>query len=74
MSIVVFVNRFLSGAIALSYLSMANALTPAGSFFTFAAISAVSVFFYMACVPETKGKTLEQVLSITFSPNQITDN
>jgi MFS family permease len=60
-SIAVFINRFLSGAIALSYLSMANALTPAGSFFTFAAISAISVIFYMVCVPETKGKTLEQI-------------
>eukprot|EP00612_Vaucheria_litorea_P001025 CAMPEP_0171452226 /NCGR_PEP_ID=MMETSP0945-20130129/415_1 /TAXON_ID=109269 /ORGANISM="Vaucheria litorea, Strain CCMP2940" /LENGTH=512 /DNA_ID=CAMNT_0011976843 /DNA_START=64 /DNA_END=1599 /DNA_ORIENTATION=- len=60
-SIVVFVNRFLSGAIALSYLSIAEALTPAGSFFAFAIISAISIFFYALCVPETKGKTLEQI-------------
>ena len=61
MSMVVFINRFLSGAIALSYLSMAEALTPAGSFYAFAAISLVSIFFYALCVPETRGKTLEQV-------------
>eukprot|EP00611_Tribonema_gayanum_P017128 TRINITY_DN2967_c0_g2_i2.p2 TRINITY_DN2967_c0_g2~~TRINITY_DN2967_c0_g2_i2.p2 ORF type:complete len:205 (-),score=65.61 TRINITY_DN2967_c0_g2_i2:214-828(-) len=60
-SLVVFVNRFLSGAIALSYLSIAAAITPQGSFFLFAGISAISVAFYALCVPETKGKTLEQI-------------
>ncbi|CAM9622014.1 unnamed protein product, partial [Phaeothamnion confervicola] len=61
MSIVIFVNRLLSGIIALSYESVANALTAAGSFYMFAAISFCSIFFYYFKVPETGGKTLEQI-------------
>jgi Sugar (and other) transporter len=43
---------------------MIQALTPAGSFYGFAIISAASVFFYALVVPETKGKTLEQVNTV----------
>lgn len=60
-SLVVFVNRLLSGVIATSFLTIANALTPGGAFLMFAIISLMSVFFYYFCVPETKGKTLEQI-------------
>jgi hypothetical protein len=63
MSLVVFINRLMSGVIALSYVSISHALTPAGSFLGFAVLSAVSVVFYYKCVPETAGKTLEEVCS-----------
>lgn len=46
MSVVIFVNRMMSGVIALSYQSMSDAMTPAGSFYFFSALSAVSVAFY----------------------------
>ena len=32
-----------------------------GTFFVFAAISALSVAFVYKCVPKTKGKSLEQI-------------
>jgi Sugar (and other) transporter len=66
MSLVVFTNRLMSGVIALSYVEIVRALTAAGSFLAFTALSAVSVVFYYKCVPETAGKTLEQVRSMSF--------
>nr|ACF82595.1 unknown [Zea mays] len=45
----------------MSFLSMARAISVAGMFFVFAAISTISVLFVYFCVPETKGKTLEQI-------------
>lgn len=50
MSVVIFVNRMMSGIIALSYQSMSDAMTKSGSFFFFAALSAISVFFYFFMV------------------------
>ncbi|CAM9689067.1 unnamed protein product [Scytosiphon promiscuus] len=61
MSVVIFVNRMMSGVIALSYQSLSEAMTPAGSFYFFSALSAVSVAFYYFLVPETRGRTLEQI-------------
>lgn len=63
MGLVIFVNRFMSGIIALTYESVASAMTPAGSFYMFAALSAMSVLFYAWEVPETFGKSLEDITS-----------
>lgn len=54
-------SRVSSGVIAMSFLSMSRAITVAGTFFLFAVISAMSVVFVHTCVPETKGKSLEQI-------------
>ncbi|RWW34226.1 hypothetical protein GW17_00001016 [Ensete ventricosum] len=54
-------NRLSSGLIAMSFLSMCRAITVAGTFFIFSAISAMSVIFINMHVPETKGKSLEQI-------------
>lgn len=60
-SCVVFVNRALSGIIALSFLSLSEALSVGGAFYLFMSCAAISVFFYVFCVPETMGKTLEEI-------------
>ncbi|GAB4824966.1 Probable polyol transporter 4 [Ancistrocladus abbreviatus] len=57
-------NRVCSGLVAMSFLSVASAITMAGAFFTFSAISVVAVVFVYILVPETKGKTLEQIESL----------
>ncbi|THG23716.1 probable polyol transporter 4 [Camellia sinensis] len=54
-------SRVSSGVIAMSFLSVSRAITVAGTFFVFAAISSLAVAFVYTCVPETKGKSLEQI-------------
>ncbi|KAL3632312.1 putative polyol transporter 4 [Castilleja foliolosa] len=54
-------NRVCSGFVAMSFLSVADAITVGGTFFLFSAISALAVAFVYKCVPETKGKSLEQI-------------
>ncbi|KAI7740980.1 hypothetical protein M8C21_006891 [Ambrosia artemisiifolia] len=54
-------NRVCSGVVAMSFLSVSRAISMAGTFFIFTVISAVSVGFVYKLVPETKGKSLEQI-------------
>nr|QCU55129.1 polyol transporter [Camellia fraterna] len=63
-------NRVCSGLIAMSFLSMAPAITVAGTFFIFSAVSAVSVAFVYTLVPETKGKSLEQIEALFQSEHE----
>jgi len=56
-------NRVTSGAVAMSFLSVCHAISVSGAFAAFAAISALSVLFVHKFVPETSGKTLEQIES-----------
>ncbi|ONK64024.1 uncharacterized protein A4U43_C07F21320 [Asparagus officinalis] len=57
-------NRLSSGFVAMSFLSMSEAISVGGTFFIFSAISALSVVFVYFCVPETKGKSLEEIESL----------
>ncbi|XP_023743044.1 probable polyol transporter 4 [Lactuca sativa] len=57
-------NRVISGIVAMSFLSIARRITMGGVFFLFAIISGFSVLFVHKCVPETKGKSLEQIETI----------
>ncbi|KAJ7946954.1 Sugar transporter [Quillaja saponaria] len=54
-------SRVSSGVVSMSFLSVSRAITVSGTFFVFAVISALSVVFVYTCVPETKGKTLEEI-------------
>ncbi|KAJ7948292.1 putative Sugar transporter [Quillaja saponaria] len=54
-------NRVCSGLVAMSFLSVSHGITVAGTFFIFAAFSALSIVFVYRQVPETKGKSLEQI-------------
>ncbi|KAJ1434563.1 Sugar/inositol transporter [Sesbania bispinosa] len=54
-------NRVCSGLVAMSFLSVSHAITVAGTFFLFAAISSLAIVFVYKLVPETKGKSLEQI-------------
>lgn len=49
----------------MSFLSVSRAITVAGTLIIFAMISALSVAFVHTCVPEAKGKSLEQ-FEMTF--------
>ncbi|XP_028775545.1 probable polyol transporter 4 [Neltuma alba] len=54
-------SRVSSGVLSMSFLSVTRAITVAGTFFVFGIISCSAVAFVYYCVPETKGKTLEEI-------------
>ncbi|GJN02259.1 hypothetical protein PR202_ga19591 [Eleusine coracana subsp. coracana] len=54
-------GRVSSGLVSMSFLSMARVISVAGMFFVFGLLSTISVLFVYYYVPETKGKTLEQI-------------
>ncbi|GAU41552.1 hypothetical protein TSUD_271590 [Trifolium subterraneum] len=54
-------NRVCSGLVAMSFLSVSKAISFAGTFFLFSAISGLAIVFVFTIVPETKGKSLEQI-------------
>lgn len=54
-------NRLCSGFVAMSFLSLSKNITFGGTFFIFSVMSALSILFVHVFVPETKGKSLEQI-------------
>jgi MFS family permease len=61
MSISMFTNRIFSGAIAMTFLSVSEAISPAGTFLLYGGISLISLIWVYYYVPETKGRPLEQI-------------
>ena len=57
----VVVNRVTSGVISMTFLSLSNAITIGGAFFLFAGIATVGWIFFFTMLPETQGKTLEEM-------------
>ncbi|GLJ23713.1 hypothetical protein SUGI_0449390 [Cryptomeria japonica] len=57
------VNRTLSGVVSVSFLSLTDAITVPGAFFLFAGVSFLCSVFIYFLVPETKGKTLEEIVA-----------
>ena len=55
------VNRVTSGVILMTFLSLDKAISIGGAFFLFAGIATVAFFFFYTCLPETQGKTLEEM-------------
>ncbi|THG18628.1 hypothetical protein TEA_029952 [Camellia sinensis var. sinensis] len=61
-------NRVMSGIISMTFLSLYKAITIGGAFFLFMGVAMVGWVFFYTLLPETQGKTLEemQVLFGTF--------
>ncbi|KAI9127532.1 hypothetical protein K1719_000525 [Acacia pycnantha] len=57
----VVVNRVTSGVISSTFLSLQKAITIGGAFFLFAGITTVGWIFFYTMLPETQGKTLEEM-------------
>lgn len=55
------VNRLTSGTVAMTFLSLAGWLGAGGAFVFFACVSALHFAFTFVMLPETKGKTLEEI-------------
>ena len=54
-------NRIISAVVTMSSLSLYNTITVAGSFYLYAAISAVTWVFIYLLLPETRGRSLEEM-------------
>ncbi|KAJ1697129.1 hypothetical protein LUZ63_005641 [Rhynchospora breviuscula] len=54
-------NRIISGVVTMTFISLYQAITVAGSFFLYAGIAAMSWVFIYFCLPETKGRSLEDI-------------
>ncbi|CAD6267723.1 unnamed protein product [Miscanthus lutarioriparius] len=55
------VNRVMSAVVGMTFISMYEAVGMAGTFYIFAALSAAAWVFVYACLPETKGRSLEEM-------------
>ncbi|XP_042507262.1 polyol transporter 5-like [Macadamia integrifolia] len=60
-SIGVAVNRVMSGVIGMTFLSLYKAITIERTFFMFAGITGLAWTFFYTFLPETQGKTLEEM-------------
>ncbi|KAJ0089985.1 hypothetical protein Patl1_13240 [Pistacia atlantica] len=58
------VNRLVSGAVAMSFLSISEAISFGGMFFVLSGIMVVANIHFYFFLPETKGKTLEEMVKI----------
>ncbi|XP_057436827.1 polyol transporter 5-like [Lotus japonicus] len=57
----VVVNRVTSGVISMTFLSLSNKITIGGAFFLFGGIATCGWIFFYILLPETQGKTLEEM-------------
>nr|CAB3462187.1 unnamed protein product [Digitaria exilis] len=54
-------NRIMSGVVTMTFISFYQGITMAGAFYLYAAIAAASFVFVYACLPETRGRSLEDM-------------
>ena len=54
-------NRVTSGVISMTFLSLSKAITIGGSFFLYAGIAGLAWVFFFTYLPETRGRTLEEM-------------
>ncbi|ONL94839.1 Putative polyol transporter 1 [Zea mays] len=57
-------NRIMSGATTMSFLSLSNTITISGSFYLYACIAAAGWVFMYFFLPETMGKSLEDTVKL----------
>lgn len=60
-SIGVAVNRATNATVSMTFLSLINAITIGGAFFMFAGMSVLAWIFFFFFLPETKGRSLEEM-------------
>ncbi|KAL5569636.1 hypothetical protein UlMin_026211 [Ulmus minor] len=61
MSIAVAVSTFTNGTLLMTFISLYKAITIGGAFFLFTGVAAVAWVFFYTMLPETRGRTLEEI-------------
>ncbi|PIN24145.1 putative transporter (major facilitator superfamily) [Handroanthus impetiginosus] len=69
-SVCVAVNRVMNATISMSFLSLSAAITIGGAFYLFAAVAVLAWCFVYFCLPETKGRRLEEMEEL-FSKSSV---
>lgn len=54
-------NRFTSGVVLMTFISLYERITIGGAFFLYAGIATVAWVFFYTLLPETQGRTLEEI-------------
>ncbi|PAN48935.1 hypothetical protein GQ55_9G426800 [Panicum hallii var. hallii] len=67
-------NRVTSGVISMTFLSLSKGITIGGSFFLYAGIASLAWIFFFTYLPETRGRTLEQMGELFGIPNMTGDS
>ncbi|GAB2283093.1 Dolichyl-phosphate-mannose--protein mannosyltransferase 6 [Dionaea muscipula] len=55
------VNRLTNATISMTFISLYKAMTIGGAFYMFAGICVLAFLFFYLCLPETRGKSLEEI-------------
>ncbi|KAF4365426.1 hypothetical protein F8388_012791 [Cannabis sativa] len=63
-SLAISVNRLVSGAVSMTFLTISKEITFGGMFFVLGGVMVVATLFFFLFLPETKGKTLEEMETI----------
>ncbi|KAL2554060.1 Polyol transporter 5 [Forsythia ovata] len=69
-SLAVSVNRLVSGVVAMTFLSISKKITFGGMFLVLAGIMVLATIFFYFFLPETKGKSLEEIGSLFENKDQ----
>ncbi|KAL2521136.1 putative polyol transporter 6 [Forsythia ovata] len=67
-SISVAVNRMMNATVSMTFLSLSDAITIGGAFYLYAGMAVVALFFVYFCLPETKGRSLEEMEDVFTKP------
>ncbi|CAK7334994.1 unnamed protein product [Dovyalis caffra] len=68
------VNRLVSGVMSMTFLTISKKITFGGVFFVLAGIMIVATVFFYIVMPETKGKTLEEIGALFENKNASIDD
>ncbi|XP_027065668.2 polyol transporter 5-like [Coffea eugenioides] len=60
-SLAISVNRLVSGVVSMTFLTISTKITFGGVFFVLSGIMVAATIFFYFCLPETKGKSLEEI-------------
>ncbi|KAL7259944.1 hypothetical protein ACSBR1_005750 [Camellia fascicularis] len=73
-SLAVSVNRLVSGVVAMTFLSISKKISFGGMFFVLSGIMVFGTIFFYLFLPETKGKSLEEIWKLFEDKSSSTSN